>query len=79
MGGLLDNNKLILRDAKGEDEHRWTLTLTPAATWVLAVVSLAGTDGMKSVVLVMIVDVEVAGPGPHIESGEGFLDLKTFL
>jgi hypothetical protein len=30
-------------------------------------------------VLVMIVGVEVAGPGPCIESREGFLDLKTLL
>jgi hypothetical protein len=31
-------------------------------------------------VLVMIVDdVEVAGPGPCIESREGFLDSKTLL
>jgi hypothetical protein len=59
------------------------LTLTPAVTCALAVASLpvAGTDGMRSVVLVMpvSVDVEVAGPGPCIEPGDGFLDLKTFL
>jgi hypothetical protein len=59
------------------------LTLTPAVTCALAVVSLlvAGTDGMRSVtvVLVMSVDVEVAGPGSCIEPRDGFLDLKTFL
>jgi hypothetical protein len=56
------------------------LTLTPALTCALAVASLlvAGTDGMRSV-LVMSVDVEVAGPGPCIEPIDGFLDLKTFL
>jgi hypothetical protein len=59
------------------------LTLTPAVTCALAVASLlvAGTDGMRSVtvVLVMSVDVEVAGPGPCIKPRDGFLDLKTFL
>jgi hypothetical protein len=36
---------------------------------------------MRSVELVMSVDVEVAGPGPCIEPRDGFLpvDLKTFL
>jgi hypothetical protein len=55
------------------------LTLTPAVTCALAVASLlvAGTDGMRSVtVLVMSVD---AGPGPCIEPRDGFLALKTFL
>ena len=54
----------------------------PAVTWALAVASLAGMDGMRSVVLVMSVEVEVAGPsssGPCIEPRDGFLDLKTFL
>ena len=36
-------------------------------------------DGMISVVLVMCVDVEVAGPGPCMEPRDGFLDLKIFL
>jgi hypothetical protein len=33
---------------------------------------------MRSVVLVMSVDVEVAGPGPCIEPRDGILDLKAF-
>ena len=36
-------------------------------------------DGMRSVVLVMSVDCEVAGPGSCIEARDGFLDLNTFL
>jgi len=35
-------------------------------------------DGMGSVVLVMSVDVKLAGPSPCIEAGDGFLE-KTFL
>jgi hypothetical protein len=34
---------------------------------------------MRSVVLVMSVDVEVAGPGPCIKPRDGFLDLKKKL
>ena len=47
---------------------------------MLAVVvseSPAGMDGKKSVVLVMSVDVEVAGPGLCIEPIDGFLDSET--
>ena len=44
---------------------------------VLASKSPAGMDGKKSVVLVMSVDVEVAGPGPCIEPRDGFLDSET--
>jgi hypothetical protein len=51
----------------------------PAVTCALAVASLAGMGGMKSVVLVMSVGIEVAGPGPCIEPRDGFLDLKNFL
>ena len=51
----------------------------PAVTCVLAVASLAGMDGMRSVVLVMSVDVEVACPGTCNEPRDGFLDLNTFL
>ena len=34
---------------------------------------------MRSVVLVMSAEVEVAGPGLCIESSDGVLDLNTFL
>ena len=73
--GLLDSNKLIHQYAMGEAEH----TLTPAVTWALTVVSVAGMDGMSSVVLVMNVDVEVAGLGTCIEPRVSFLNPKTFL
>ena len=47
---------------------------------MLAIGSLvARTDGMRSLVLVMSVDGEVAGPGSCIETRDGFLDLNTFL
>ena len=48
---------------------------------LLALVSLAGMDGMRTVVFVTSVDVEVAGPDSGIDSdpGDGFLDLKTFF
>ena len=51
-----------------------------AATCVLAVPteSKEGMDGMRSVVPVLV-DVEVAGPGPCMEPGDGFLGLKTFF
>ena len=59
MGGLLDNNESILKDAKGE------LTLPPALTCTLelevASKSQAGMYGMKSVALVLV-DVDVEGP-----------------
>ena len=58
----------------------------PAVSRALAVASLLVVDsempvmdGKRSVVLVMCVDVEVAGPGPCIEPRGCFLDLKTFL
>ena len=55
----------------------------PALTCALALASLLGMDGMKSVVqrlvLIMSVDVDVAGPGLCIEPRDGFLGLKTFL
>ena len=59
----------------------------PAVSRALAVASLQVVDsempvmdGMRSVVLVMCVDVnvEVVGPGPCFETRDGFLDLKTF-
>ena len=46
---------------------------------VVAFESSAGMDFKKSVVLVMSVDVEVAGPGPCIEPGDDLLVLKTLL
>jgi hypothetical protein len=49
-----------------------------AVTCALAVASPAGMDGMRSVVLVMSVDVEVAGPGLHIEPRDGFSGSKAF-
>ena len=36
-------------------------------------------DCLRSVVLVMSVDVKVVGPGLRIEPGDEFLDLKIFL
>ena len=81
MGGLLNSNKLILKDAKGEGRS-WTLTLTPAGTCVLVVPSdsesQAGMDSMRSVALVLV-DVEVAETNPCVKSKDGFLDLKTFF
>ena len=54
----------------------------PAATCVLVVPSdsesQAGMDSMRSVAPVLD-DVEVAGPGPCMEPGDGFLGLKTFF
>ena len=44
---------------------------------VVASESSAGMDFKKSVVLVMSVDVEVAGPSPCIEPIDGFLDSET--
>ena len=44
------------------------LTLTPTVTCALEVTSPAGMNGMRSGVLVMSVDAEVACPGPVIES-----------
>ena len=58
MGGLLDNNESILKDAKGK------LTLPPTLTCALelevASKSQAGMYGMRSVALVLV-DVEVEG------------------
>ena len=55
----------------------------PVVTCALALASLSGMDGMKSVVrrlvLVMSVDVEVAGSGLCIEPRDDFKDLKNFL
>ena len=53
-----------------------------AATCVPIVASVsesqAGMDSMRSVAPVLV-DVEVAGPGPCMEPGDGFLGLKTFF
>ena len=78
MSGLFDNNKSILKRC---DERNWTLTvtrLTPAVTCALAVASLAGMDGMRSV-LVKNVDIEVTCPCTCIEPRDGFLDLEILL
>ena len=48
-------------------------------TWALATESQARAVGMRSVLLVLKVDVEVACPGPRIGPRDGFLDLKRFL
>ena len=40
--------------------------------------SQASRDGMGSVVPVLV-DANVAGPGPCMEPTDGFLDLKTLL
>ena len=49
-------------------------------TWALAVASLAGMGGMRSVLVVMSVDVEAADLGPcSIEPRDSFLDLRAFL
>ena len=83
MGGLLDNNKSILKDAKGCEGLSRTLTLIPAATSSCALVvppdskSQAGMDSMRSVAPVLV-DVEVAGPSPWVPR-DGFLDLKDFF
>ena len=60
---------------------QWALALTPTVTWALVIASQAETDGMRSVVPVMRVDVDVdvAGPGPCFEPRNDFLDLKTFI
>ena len=52
-----------------------------AVTWALATESQARavTVGMRSMLLVLRVDVEVACPGPRIGPRDGFLDLKRFL
>ena len=62
------------------------LTLTRAVTFALAFASesQAEMDGMRrfklrSELLVISVEVEVAGPGPCIEPRDVFLELKTFL
>ena len=75
MSSLLNKNKSILKDAMGEAEH----TLTPAVACAIAVVSQEGMDVVRSVGLVISVDVKVAGPGPRSESRDGFLDFKIFL
>ena len=73
-----------------DDGLRWTLTVILAAwvIWALAAATPAETDGTRSAVLVMIVDVEVAGPGlgprasvkVRSDSGYvGFLDLPNYL
>jgi hypothetical protein len=74
MSSLLDNNKSYTK-------LQWAKlnTLTPSVTCELAVVSQAGMDSVISAVLVISVDVEVAGPRPRSEPRDGFLDLKTFL
>ena len=54
--------------------------MTLVVTCALAIgLLVARMDGMRSVVLVMSVDGEVAGPGSCIETRDGFLDLNTFL
>ena len=50
-----------------------------AVTCALASESQARTVGVRSVVLVLRADVEVACPGPRIGPRDGFLDLKRFL
>ena len=50
-----------------------------AVTWALATESQARAVGMRSVLLVLRVEVEVACPGPRIGPRDGFLDLKRFL
>ena len=75
MGGLLENNKSIVKDAKGK------LTMPPAVTCVLDVASesRAGMDGMRSVVLVLV-DVEVEGPCPCVgRRSDSFLGLKSLF
>jgi hypothetical protein len=51
--------------------------MRPAVTCALAVASLAGMDGMRSLMHAMSVDVEVAAPGPYIGPRD-FLDLESF-
>ena len=57
--------------------------MNPAVTCALEVASesQAGMDGMRSVVRLVpvLIDVEVSGPGPCMEPRDGFLDLKSFL
>ena len=55
-----------------------TLTVTPAVKTCALEVASAGMDGTRTMVPVLI-DVEVAGPGPYMEPRDGFLDLKSFL
>ena len=51
----------------------------PAVACAFAIL-VAGMGGMRSVLLVTIVDVEVAGPGPcSIEPRDSILDLRAFL
>ena len=82
MSGLLDNDESILKECDGRS---WTLTLTPAVTCGLAVVSQAGTEGvsLRSAVPVMSGDVGVgvgvAGTGPCFEPRDGLFDLKSFV
>ena len=52
--------------------------MTLAISCALAVSSLAGMDGKKSVVLVVRLDVEVVDPGTFIEPRDGFLGWKAF-
>ena len=55
--------------------------MSPKVTCALAVASESEgkMDGMRSALLVMSVDVDVAGPSPCVDPRDGILDLKTFL